>query len=383
MTRRCGVVHCATVVQRPTVLDVGFLQRIGLVSQSAADALAPTRRVRMASPWSPGLSASIMAADWLGASGLNLPITREQAMRVPAVVAARSLICGPPSEGFFEAWQKDRLLVNQPKWLTRTDGDLPPQLRTMWTLDDLFFTGFSLWGVDRASTGAIGDAQRVPPERWDFDGEFNVLVDDAPARPDEVILFLGRDEGFLTTGADTVRDALNLARQVATRVRVPVPVTELSIDDPSIQLTDGTDPEDLDENGEPSNEQRELVEAYAAARNSANGGVILTPYGITVKDHGSADVSLFETGRNASVLDVARLTGIPAAQLEASQVSASLTYETREGSRTLLTDRQRGWAGLLNARLSMDDVTPRGTRVALNLSHLVGPDEGTAPASED
>ena len=59
-----------------------------MTTDRAGEVLAPGRRAAIASPWSPGLTANVVAADWLGAAEDLFPVSREQAMKVPAVVAA-------------------------------------------------------------------------------------------------------------------------------------------------------------------------------------------------------------------------------------------------------------------------------------------------------
>ena len=352
---------------------MGFLGWGTTALMPAAEALTPGRRARLASPWSPGLSTSILAADWLGS--VDIPVTREQAMRVPAVVAARNVICTSLAAGVLKRYRRDQEL-SAPVWAYRTDSELPPYHRLLWTVDDLFFTGYSLWQVARNAKGEIADAVRVPPERWDWDESWNVLIDQEPVNREDVILFLGWDEGLLLTGNETIRAALDLASEVSRRVRVPQPHTVIKVTDPQLQLSDGKDdPED--------NEQKAIIDGYVAARRSPNGAVSLLPYGLDVDRDGEAPVSLYENGRNASVLDVARLTGVPASMLDASQVQASLTYETRAGQRSILNDRLRQKAMSIEARLSMDDVVPRGQRMALDLSHLQPDETGTSPVRED
>jgi hypothetical protein len=340
-----------------------------------ADVLSPSRRARIASPWSPGMSASIMAADWLGASADLIPATREQAMRVPAIVAARNILCTELAQGALRQYRGDALTTAQPSWLSRTDGDLAPQLRTLWTFDDLLFSGFSLWRAIRNGRGELLDAWRIPPELWTFDADWRLMVDDRPANADQVILFTGWDEGLLTTGADVIRQSLAISSTVTSRVRNPVPVVLLE-EQLEQGRTDGTeDPED-DEVGE-------LLDTFTKARRSQDGATAYVPYGIKVNPFGKDETDLLEQGRNAAALDVARLTGIPAAALEATGTSASLTYSTSETTRAIKNDRLRARAAIFEARLSMDDVTPRGTRVALDLSHLVGPETGLPASTED
>ncbi|WP_263732563.1 hypothetical protein [Cellulomonas sp. SG140] len=319
------------------------------------------------------MATSIMAADWLGL--IDTPVTREQAMRVPAVVAARNLICTGLAQGVLKAFKAD-LEVTTPAWMYRTDSDLPPLLRLLWTVDDLFFGGYSVWQVSRGSNRAIGDAVRVTPNRWTFSAEGVLLVDGQPAKRDDFVVFVGWDEGLLLTGNVSMRAALDLQDEVARRVRVPQAHTTLKVVDQSLNLTNGTENPD-------DNEQQDLVDGFTKARQSKTGAVSLLPYGIDVVQGGEVPVSLYEQGRNASVLDIARLTGVPASMLDASAVAASLTYETKSGARPLFNERLRARAAVIEARLSMDDVLPRGQRCVLDLSHLQTDETGTPAVTED
>lgn len=338
-----------------------------LSTSRASEILAPARHARLSSPWSPGMDASIIAADWLGADMDLFPVTREMAMKVPAVVSARNLICQALSQGVLKAY-RGAVEIAAPTWCYRTDSAVPPQVRMMWTADDLFFTGYSLWEVARSGSGAIGDAIRVPPERWDWDEDWRILIDGDPVAAKDVILFTGWDDGLLISGNKAVRHSIELADEVARRVRVPQAHT---------LLKQTTDADVQDE------EKRDLLSSFVDARRSRDGAVSFVPYGIDVDRGGEAPVSLYEQGRNAAVLDIARLTGVPATLLDASGVAASLTYESTVSNRVILNDRRRERATVIEARLSMDDVTPRGTRIALDLSAITGPDSGLPAASED
>jgi hypothetical protein len=295
-------------------------------------------------------------------------VTREQAMKVPAVVEARNLICLALAQGVLKAYRGE-VEIPAPAWCYRTDSDVPPATRMAWTVDDLLFGGYALWEVARGASGAIVDAARVPPERWDWDEDMRILIDEQPVQARDVILFTGWDDGLLYSGNTAIRHALELADEVARRVRVPQPHTLLEVQDPTIDPT----PE----------EKQQVLDDFVGARQRRDGAVSWVPAGVTVNRGGEAPVSLYEQGRNANVLDIARLTGVPAVMLDASGVSASLTYETTAMSRAILNDRRRERATVLEARLSMDDVVPRGVRIALDLSAITGPDTGLPTPSED
>lgn len=312
----------------------------------------------------------------MGANAALFPVTRDQAMRVPAVAAARDLICLQLASGALRQYRGAELVAKQPAWLYRTDSDVAPQIRALWTWDDLLFSGFSLWRRFNDSKGQIGDAVRVPVEQWDWDENFNVLLDGEPVRPADVILFTGWNEGLLLNASDAIKQALAISDAVTTRVNNPVPHTLLK-EEMDLGLSDGSeDPED--------NDQQKYVDSFAAARrNRTTGAVSYMPYGLTAVEYGTGGIELYEQGRNAAVLDIARHAGVPASLLEANSVSSSLTYETQRGNRSILNDRLRNKALVMDARLSMDDVTPRGTRVAVDLSHLIDADDGLPATTED
>jgi hypothetical protein len=335
----------------------------------AAAALAPGRRVRLGSPWSPGLTANVIAADWMGANDL-FPVTREQAMKVPAVASARDIICTTLAQGALRLYRGEGLAATQPQWMYRTDSEVAPQVRALWTWDDLFFSGFSLWQTFRSSAGAIGDAVRVPYEAWDWDEDFNVLIDGDLVNARDVILFSGWNEGMLLLASDTIKQSLAISAAVTSRVNNPVPHTLIREASEQYQRTD--------------EEAQKFTEDFAAARRRAiTSPTSYVPYGTEIEAFGTADIGLYEQGRNAGVLDIARHAGVPASLLEANSVSASLTYETQEANRAILNDRLRARALFMESRLSLDDVCPRGTRVALDLSHLTGPDDGLPASTED
>ena len=328
-------------------------------------------QVGVASPWSSGELTRWAVADILGEETLALlPVTRAEAMRVPAVVKARSLICGTLSAQPLAAFRGEERVAPGPLWMTRTDaGAEAPSERMLWTLDDLLFHGVSLWGVDRNSRDEIVRAWRTPLDDWEIDEDRRILVNGAPAAAKDVLLFQGPQEGLLTIAADAVRAELAMARAWRQRVTAPVPLVELHGTDPTDALT--------------SSEAQELVNNWEAQRRK--GGTAYTPPQLELRVHGEKNTQLFVEGRNASRLDWANYTALPAALLEGSQASATLTYVTTEGKRSEFVDYSlRFWALAIEARLSMDDVVPRGQRVAFDLAWLSTPAApAQAPVTED
>lgn len=343
--------------------DVFRLTRAATETSPNGQASAPQIR----SPWSTGQLSRIVWADVFGTE--SQPVTRREAMSVPAVAKARLLITALSSNPL-RAYKGDAEVSPQPGFLYRTNTQVHPTVRMLWTLDDLIFGGWSLWAVERGTRGAILDAVRVPPEMWSFDSNHRVLVNEQPVKADEVILFSGPHEGLLDIAARTIRAARALEEAWTNRVKQPIPLMELR------QVLDETmTDEEIDD----------LLAAYVAARKDPDGAAMFVPYGIEAIPHGDVKHELFVEARNAIRLDVGNFTGVPAALLDGSMTTASLTYSTVEGRRNEWLDTARAmWLAPIEARLSQDDVVPAGTHVAFDLSALLTlPPTGTGPTRED
>jgi hypothetical protein len=312
-------------------------------------------------------------------SDLNLPTTRAEAMSVPAVAKARHVVA-PKIAGY--PLQR-RQLVNDPDtgevlddvqlptptWVTRTDNGTSPWHRMLWTVDDLIFTGWSLWRAGRGYAGELLTADRVGRGRWRFDDDYRVLVDDELLPDRECILIPGPHEGILTFGATAVRHARQLLDAAATAGHNPTPMLELH----------NTGERELT-----NDEIDALVERWATARRGLNGGVAYTNRAIEAKPHGSVDGHLLVEGRNAAAVDLARTVGVAAAMVDATVPKASLTYETQQGRGLEHTEYGvEPYAEAIAARLSLDDVVPRGQRMRFDFGTDLGDVQPTGQPVED
>lgn len=318
-----------------------------------------TTPTAIASPWAEGSLATVVWSDIFG-DDVVVPLTRAEAMTVPAINRARDLICATAMRLPLLAMDATGPLSaeKQPTWMYRTDGGVSPQMRTVWTLDDLLFYGASLWSVARGTEGQILSAERIPYEWWQVTPEGGILVNGAPVNAREVVYFPSHTDALLTAGATTIRSARSVAKSVERRAASPVPVMELHHVDPDTPVT--------------AKEAKEYVAAYNKARRDPEGATVFTPNHIEMRPHGDkADAGALTEARNAARLDIANHTGVPASLLEGSSAGASLTYVTTEGKRSeFLEYGVLPWIESFIARLSMDDVLPRGQRAVLDLDIL-------------
>lgn len=329
------------------------------------------------SPWSnePSTLETIVWADVFGADAELLPLTRSTAIAVPAVAKARHVICPQIADRPLRAFRGDTQ-IEDPVWSYRSDDGVSPWHRMTWTADDLLFSGWSLWLARRGARPAGSDtpgpllgASRVSPARWHFDNAWRVIVDDNPIPPDLAIVIPGPHEGILAIGRRAIRHAASLMDAAENAAFTPTPTLELhqTGGDP---LTD--------------TERDDLLDIWQTARTGRRGGVGFTSQNIETKEHGSISEQLLIEGRNAAAVEVARVCGIAAAMIDATVAKASLNYETTQGRG--LEHNEYGiepYARAIAARLSLDDVTPRGTRVAFDISGDLGEVPPTGPTEED
>ncbi|MCR2785432.1 MULTISPECIES: phage portal protein [unclassified Microbacterium] len=330
----------------------------------------------LVAPWSDQSSLAHIAYSDIFTGGTDV-VTREVAMTVAPVFRGRAIITGKLAdlplisgnwvEGEFVAANR------QPSWLTSSKTVVSPYHRMLLTLDDLLFYGWSLWAVQRSEAGTILDARRVAPHQWAFDSNtpLGIRVNNQPVTDrSSVILFAGPSEGLLQTAADTIRGARAMEKAWVGRVQNPLPMTVLH------EVASGSGGTRIT-----PQEAQEYVDAWSQARTSVNGAVGFLPATLNMETYGEVNADLFENGRNQIRLDIANFLNLPASLLDGSANSASLTYVTREGERQELVEWLEFWLAPIEARLSMDDVTPHGQFVRFDRSNLtVTPNQSHGPA---
>jgi hypothetical protein len=349
---------------------------IGTADLTAAAALIgpPTG---IASPWAaPSSLASVVWSDIFGESAV-VPLTRAEAMRVPAVARARHIICSTIARDPMRFYRGEDPL-DETSWLTSTSVQVAAFHRDTWTADDLLFYGWSCWRrVRNSAPDPFGrtvplEVARIPMDQWHLEADtgrvFIHKPDPAnpltttlqPARADEVILIPGPHEGLLVDGAESVRHAADLHRAARKAARHPSAYLGLQLQPGALPLKQiSDDPTEVT--------ATTLVQSWVAAREGENGGVAYLG-NVEAKELGTFSEHLVIEGRNAAAVDIARHASIPADLIDATVAAASLQYSTSKDNDRRAIDYGIGfYMGAISARLSLDDVCPRGQRVAFDL----------------
>lgn len=304
-----------------------------------------------------------VAAAAFGVGSGSERVSREVAMKVPAVRRGRALIAGTIGTLPLVAYRTKPDGAVEPvqrKLLAQLDPRTTPAYTITWTIDDLLFRGVSWWRVTDRETilGApIGYPTAVEWLRHDrvtIDPTTRmVYVDGTHVTDADLIRFDGPDEGVLSYGGDTIRLALaltNAAKRTAD-------------DDWSglvLRLAEGAD--------ELTRTQiTELLDTWEQARRERSTAYLnraVDPEKVSVS---AGDRQLTELQQLVST-ELARLLNLPASRIGAPQGSG-MTYTNTEADRRDLVDTTLAqYLAPLWQRLSMPDVTPNGQAVAVDLT---------------
>lgn len=325
----------------------------------------------IATPWGSSDLARLVADDVFGGTAPHN--TRERAMRIPAIARARNVVCTTVARFPLAVLRGATKLegIEAPTWSYESSQVQTWAHRLAWTVDDLMFYGWSCWSRANQADGTPARFTRIDRGRWTIDDDMQVRVDEMPVDPRDVVVIPGLHEGLLSYGVDAIKDITFLYSIVRQRLLNPVPGIEL-------HQTGGT-PLNRDEIDA-------LIDGFAAARQGQNGGVSYTNQWIESKELGmGGDAQLLIEARNAAAVDCARLVGVHAGMLDATAPKASLNYETTTGRNQEFVDLDLAlYMTPITARLSLDDVVPRGTRVEFDLGDYTAPaPAATGPIRQD
>lgn len=323
------------------------------ISRTAAPTALP-----LASPWSGEHPHHLLPAIETEIFGTTRrAISRDDAIQIPALSRARQLIVSTIPRLPLVATAADGSPLDVPEWLRTSSGALSPFHRMLWTIDDLFFYGWSLWAITRDERGSITDAARVPYTMWHFDEQGQVIVNGIAAGEQDVILIPGNGEGILVYGAATLAEAMNISRAIQKAAETPSAQIELHQTNEAPMTQEQID---------------HLIARWSQARRGENGGVAFTSSGIEVREHGAAKEHLLIEGRNAVAVDVARHAGIPATMIDATLSGSSISYQnTSARMAELITFGLAPLMYAVAARLSQDDVTPPGMTIDFDSTTVI------------
>jgi HK97 family phage portal protein len=308
-------------------------------------------------------SASSGWASLAGAVDGSGYVDRATALSVPALKRARDLIASTIASAPLLEYGPDglerpaRALLAQPD-PTRTTPNVLAS-----TVADLALEGVSYWYVTEryAEDGRPFRAKHLPFETvgvlTDTMGDVTeVSVNGTRVDPANIIGFEALSGGWLRSGARAIRTAYKL--EAAVRVFADKPLPLMALKNMGPKLTE---------------DQVDELLAYWDATDDrsvkyAGRDIELQAVGWSPEQLG------LNAAREHQASELARLTGVPAWYLSADS-GGSMTYTTTTQTRLdLYALALQPYAVAIEARLSMDDVTGRGTKVRFDFSEFLRSD---------
>lgn len=286
-------------------------------------------------------------------------VTRKQAMSIPAVRQGRNVIAGRIGTAPLVCTRvragKAPERVDRP-FFTQPDPNCTRAALLTWTVDDLVFYGLAYWVVtSRDATQYPATAMRVSPDRITIDYSTHTLrLDGKEIEPRDVIAFQGPDEGLLVHGARTLRTCLLLEDAVRRSASADVPVG-LFEDQQGAMLED---------------EIETFLSSWEQHRRTRSTGYV--PAGLKYVNPNADPVKMqLADARSFQAAEVARHLNLPAYSVNAP-TNDSLTYSTTEGNRRDLVELTFApYITAVEQRLSLGDVTPIGTAVAMDFAAFI------------
>ena len=291
-------------------------------------------------------------------------VTREQAMSVPAVARARNIIAGTIGSLPLEEYNSQGVEIPTRKVIDQPDPAVPRSVTITWLVDDLMFHGVGYLQIIDVSPadGRPFKMRRINPTRVTYNlSQDRTLIDsynlDGVLLPNDglgsLIVFQGTDEGILQRAGRTIKTAIELEQAAYRMASEPVPTMVLNNEGMNL------DPDSV----------ANLMAVFRQARRDRSTAYTEGPIKLQTLGFDSAQMQLTE-GRAHSNGEIARLMGIPADYVSAE--THTMTYSNQLDKRRELVDfGLRPYLSVIESRLSMDDVTPRGQYVCFDMDDFL------------
>ena len=297
------------------------------------------------------------------------PVTRSDAMQIPAVRRGRSIIAGTIASFGLELYD-DTTNAEIPDglgWLDQPDPRMTRATQIAATVDNLMFHGFSYWevtslipGTMRPNGFAFVSAARVSA----INNALNTLVDfytvDGNRRPPvgigSIITFQAEDEGFLACASAVIRRGTELQRAALNLAASPMPSGVLK--------NSGADLPDA--------KVLSLLNGWKQSRRENATAYLSAQLEFQSQSYNAVEMAINEQITN-NAGDIALMLNLDPWYVNAQ--NASMTYSNRvDINKQLVNQTLRPFIDVIEQRLSMPDLCPEGYEVRFSLDEFLRAD---------
>lgn len=281
-------------------------------------------------------------------------VSRREAIQVPAVKRSRDLIVGSLGQLPLSVVKAD-LSVETTSWLQQPERNVARSVTMSRLVEDLLFEQVAWWRIVESDyRGFPARVKRLRPDEVSVDeNEGKVYVGGKVVPDTELIRFDSPNDALLVAGARAIRQCL-LLDQAAQRYADGAPPGDY------FTPAEGADPFDDD-----TEAQSLLLDPWAAARKKRSTAWVPAAVNYHSATFNPEQLELADQRQHA-VLEIARVAGVDPEDLGVS--TTSRTYQNSFDRRKAFVDfTLGGYRAAVEDRLSMGDVTPRGSLVRFDL----------------
>lgn len=292
----------------------------------------------------------------------TLTIDRMSALSIPAVSRCRNLICGVigSMELSLQSKKTDEDLPPYP-WITQPSLNQPLAVTLAFTVDSLLFFGVSYWEITEvyadngypARFNWVANSRVIPKYN-----KTNTFIEgyqvDGFVRPmsgvGSLVTFQSMNDGILNIGGRTLKQALDIDKASAVAASTPMPSGVLKSSGPDMNEAEVTG----------------LLSAWRTARNNRSTAFLTSSIDFIPTSFSPKDQMLQEA-KQYMATEIARLCNVPAYYISAD-MNNSMTYSNvQDERRQFVSLSLQPYITAIEARLSMNDITPSTQYVEFDL----------------
>jgi HK97 family phage portal protein len=291
-----------------------------------------------------------------------LSIDRISALSIPSVSRCRNLICNTigAMELSLELKRTDEYLP-KPPWMDQPSHNQPYAVTMAFTVDSLLFFGVAYWEITEvyadngypARFNWVANSRVIPKYN-----KTNTFIEgyqvDGTVRPmsgiGSLVTFQSMTDGILNVGARVLTSALDLDKAASVAAATPMPSGVLK--------NLGADLGESEVQG--------LLAAWRNARNNRSTAYLTSSLEFQPTSFSPKDQMLNE-GKQYMATEIARLMNVPAHYISADMNNSLVYSNVQDERRQFVSLSLQPYISAIEARLSMNDITPSTQKVCFDL----------------
>lgn len=340
---------------------MGLLETFGLRAKAAAP------MARVSAQLNPPVMDAPFGTYWGAGSygGYNNyanSILRQDAASVPSIARCRNLIAGTIATIPLETYSKSTgEELPSMVWVEQPDKRQPREVTIAWTVDSLFYYGVAYWRVEelykddnRPARFSWVQNDRVTVKYNANNTEIDYYMINNIRVPDNgigsLVTFQAMDQGLLLRNQTTIRAAIDIEKAAAIAAQTPMGSGYIK--------NNGVDLPDQQVQG--------ILNAWKSARNSKATAYLTSTLEFNPISFAPKDM-MYNEAKAYLALDLARACNVPASMLDAEMIKSNTYQNVLDQRKEFTAYTLMPFLNAISCRLSMDDLTPRGTEIRFSI----------------